>query len=401
MKKAVFWLLPVAALAGLIGYRLMEEEQAEEGNRKRGIAAVAVEAVRPEIAAIQDRRVFTGPLKPWSLYEVAPKVGGRLEEIRFDIGDRIRGGELIARIDPTEYQQVVDQNAADLDVARAQLAEAQVMLDLRKSELDRQKNLFEKNVGTLAQLESAQTNFQAQEAATRRNLAEVKRREAILDNAKLKLADCVITAEWCGDAQPRFVGERYVDQWTLLASNQAILSVAELDRLRAVIHVIERDYPYLRHEQTALLTTDAYPGRTFRGRIVRIAQLLQDNTRQAAVQLEIPNEDLRLKPGMFVRVELEFASKSEAVVVPRNAIVKRDGKEGVFTLDVENARAVFTPVEIGIAAGERVEILSPKLERPVITLGNHLLTHNVPVIVPAEFRNTAAEEAQPEEGSTP
>ena len=177
----------------------------------------------------------------------------------------------------------------------------------------------------------------------------------------------------------------HVDQGALLASNEPIVSVAELDPLRAFIYVIERDYPYLGIDQPATLTTDAYPDREFQGKVARIAQLMQDTTRQAAVQLEIPNPELKLKPGMFVRVQLQFKSKENATVVPRNAVVKRNGKQGVFTLDVKGGKAHFVPVETGITAGERIEILSPELRDPVVTLGNHLLTDDVSVLVPKQF----------------
>lgn len=387
MKKRLTWLvilIILACAAAGIAYRAWQKTQEEAQTKPRTLAAIAVEAVLPERAAIQDHRIFTGALKSWSLYEVAPKVGGRLEAIHFDVGDRISGGDEIAKIEDIEYKQSVDQAAADLEVAKAQLRQAEVMLDLRRREYERYKALDEKKATTQALLESAETAFFAQEATYNMQKAEVKRREAILDNAKLKLADCVIAAEWPGDANPRFVGARYVDQGALLAPNQSILSIAELDPLRAVIYVIERDYPYVKAGQEAVLTTDAYPGVEFKGKVARIAQLLEEGTRQAEVQLEIPNPELKLKPGMFVRVRLEFASKDNAVVIPRNAIVKRDGRQGVFEIDPEKRIAQFVPVELGISSGNRVEILSPDLKRAVATLGNHLLTDGVPVLIPEE-----------------
>ena len=201
----------------------------------------------------------------------------------------------------------------------------------------------------------------------------------------MKLADCLISAEWPPESKPRFVGARYVDPGALVSANQPLLSVAELDPLQAEIYVIERDYPYLRTEQPAIITTDAYPGVEFHGRIVRIAQLLEDNTRQAAVRIEIANGDLRLKPGMFARVQLEFASRDNTTVVPRNAVVRRNGESGVFELHAETGTVHFVPVTIGISDGNRLEITAPELERPVITLGNHLLIDGASVIVPEGF----------------
>ncbi len=396
-KKTFVWIVVLLLLAGAVYYIVAEVQRRaaaeKEEKKKGGVAAVAVEAADPVRTSIEDRRIFTGTLKPGTLVEIAPKVGGRLQVINYDVGDAVKGGTVIAKIEDVEYKQSVDQAAADLEVAKAQLRQAEVMLDLRRREYERYKALDEKKATTQALLESAETAFHAQEATHRMQAAEVNRREAILDNAKLKLADCIITADW-PENETRYVGHRFYDQGALLSPNQTILTIAEIDPLLAVIYVIERDYPYVKIDQEAALRTDAYPSATFKGRIVRIAQLLEDNTRQAAVQLEIPNKDLKLKPGMFVRVELIFASRANTTVVPRNAVVRRDGKYGVFQLDIAASKVQFVPVEVGISSGERIEILSPAVEKPVITLGNHLLTHDVPVILPARFRPAAAVEGE-------
>lgn len=388
-KKLWIGLIVLLLLAGFAVWIYLEiQNRSKEGKEEKpkGGGAVAVDAVMPFRTTVEDRRVFTGTLKPWSQFEIAPKIGGRLEAINFDVGDKITGGAVIAKIEDIEYKQSVDQAQADLEIAQAQLRQTEIMLDLRRREYDRQVSLNEKKATTQALLESAETAFQSQEASHRMQKAEVKRRQAILDAAQLKFSECTISAEWPAADRARFIGARHVDQGALLSPNEPIVSVAELDPLRAVIYVIERDYPYLRRDQAATLITDAYPGLEFKGKVSRIAQLMQDATRQASVQLEIPNPELKLKPGMFVRVQLEFKSKENAVVIPRNAVVKRNGKQGVFILDVKDAKARFVPVETGIAAGERVEILSPDLREPIITLGNHLLTDDVPVLVPKRFQ---------------
>ncbi len=404
MKKVIGWLVILAAVAGigrLVWLRVEEQNSENTGKAKKKVAAIAVEAVLPETKDMRDVKTFTGTLKPWSSFEVAPKVGGRLEELNFDIGDPVPGGAVIARIEDTEYKQVVDQTAADLDVARAELSEARVMLDLRRREYERQKILTEKNVGTAAQYESAETAYQAQAAAYAKSEAEVKRRQAILDNARLKLNDCTVTAGWDnGDRHHRYVASREVDEGTLMAVNQALLTIAELDRLYAVIYAIERDYPALKSGQPARLSTDAYPGEVFEGRISRIAQVLQDNTRQAAVQIEVPNKDLRLKPGMYVRVQLEFAFHPGAQVVPRSAVVKRNDKPGVFKLSARDGKAVFVPVEVGISTSSFTEILSPRLNFPVVTLGNHLLTDGADIRIPADFRIQKPDDAEIQEQET-
>ena len=84
-------------------------------------------------------------------------------------------------------------------------------------------------------------------------------------------------------------------------TNAPIVSILDIHSLTAVIHVIERDYSKVRVGQKVIVTTDAFPGSTFTGKIVRIAPLLKETSRQARVEIEVPNRDRLLKPGMFIR----------------------------------------------------------------------------------------------------
>jgi len=384
MKK-LFWSIILILLVGSIAYAIyyrIKTKQAEDNKpAKGGNALVAVETVRPQRQVIQDKRIFTGSLRPWSQIEISPKVSGRLEKLYFDIGDRIENGQTIAVIDSTEYRQLAAQSAADLEVAKAQLLEAKVNLDLKLKDFERQQELFSKKATSDAQFDLAQSAYKAQEATYQMKQSEVLRRQAILDNAQLKVSDCTIKAEWSDD-HPRYVGARNFDEGSLIQANKPLLTIAEIDRLMAVIYVIERDYPMLKTDAPAQITTDAYPGTPFRGNVRRIAQLLQDSTRQGEVKLEVENSGLKLKPGMFVRVELIFSEKPDAMVIPKVALIRRNDTIGVFKVDGKDMRAVFTPVETGIAGVDSVEIISPELNLPIVTLGNHLLNDGSKVIIP-------------------
>ena len=129
-------------------------------------------------------------------------------------------------------------------------------------------------------------------------------------------------------------------------------------------------------------TTDAYPGRTFTGSITRIAPLLKESSRQARLEIEMPNPDLTLKPGMFVRARVEFARHENATLIPLPALVRRDDKEGTFIADTKNLKARFVPVTRGITNGEIVEITEPEISGLVITMGNHLLEDGSDIVLP-------------------
>jgi multidrug efflux pump subunit AcrA (membrane-fusion protein) len=193
---------------------------------------------------------------------------------------------------------------------------------------------------------------------------------------------------------PRIVGERFVDVGELLSVNQPIVSILENNPLTAVVYVIERDYPKVTIGQQAVVTTDAYPGRTFTGSITRIAPLLKESSRQARLEVEVPNADLTLKPGMFVRARVEFARHENATLIPLPALVKRNNKDGVFIADTKNLKARFVPVITGIVNGETVEVTEPQISGLVITMGNHLLEDGsditLPKIEPSQDTNTGS-----------
>lgn len=378
-----FWivlLIAMIALGGWIAYKTVEKANREAGRVRAGSGAIPVEVVNARRINMRDRRMFSGSLKPWSIYDVAPKVSGRLEMLAFDIGDPVRHGEVIARIDDLEYRQQYDQAAADLEVAKAQEKEAAAVFELRQKEAARQEQLDKNSIGSKAQLEAAQSALLSQQATHMMTEAEVERRTVALANAKLRLDYATIAADWNENREtPRFIGSRYVDEGTLLQVNQPIVSIAEIDRLRAAIYVIERDYPFLHAGQTAEITTDAYPGQTFYGKIDKISQVLQENSRQAYVLLEIPNADRKLKPGMFVVVHLEFGTHENAVAVPKSAVLNRNGREGVFLLSPDRTRAQYVEVQTGIRVDDMVQIIEPEIKQMVVTLGNHLLSDGVAV----------------------
>jgi multidrug efflux pump subunit AcrA (membrane-fusion protein) len=98
--------------------------------------------------------------------------------------------------------------------------------------------------------------------------------------------------------------------------------------------------------------------------------------------MEIPNEKRLLKPGMFVRAQIEFEVHPNATVVPLAALVKRNGKQGVFIADIEEKKARFVPVTLGIVNDTMAEISSPLAAKAVVTLGHHLLEDGGAILLP-------------------
>jgi RND family efflux transporter MFP subunit len=243
-------------------------------------------------------------------------------------------------------------------------------------------SLRQKKIASESQLDAAAANFRSQQAKLDVALAQVSQNESALKVAQVRLSYARIQVPESSTAGFRVVGERFVDEGAMLPANKDIVTILDIGTLVAVIHVIERDYSEIQRGLSAVVSTDAYPGRTFQGKIVRVAPLLEEKSRQARVEVEIPNERLLLKPGMYVRVDIAFDEHDKAVVVPFSALIKRNRIQGVFLADVENDTARFTEVTIGIITEGQAEILAPPISGMVVTLGHHLLEDGGAIILP-------------------
>ena len=381
MKKIILILVIIICL-GLIGWKIQKRFSQSKGfDRNRRDVAVAVDISPIKRAAIRDIGVFVGSLLARSRFVVAPKISGRLEKLFVHIGDPVRNGQLVAVLDDDEYRQQVDQAKAELEVARATLEESRITLEIAKRELERTVALREKKIASESELDTSRAQYNNQEAKRRVAMAQLAQKQAALRAAEIRLSYSQIHVSWEDENGARFVGERFVDEGALLAPNTPIVSIVDIGSIIAVIHVIERDYSLITIGKEALVSTDAFPGKTFPGKVARIAPLLKEASRQARVEIEIPNPENLLKPGMFVRAQLAFEEHADTTVVPVAALVDREGKRGLFLVDPQEKKVHFVPVTTGILNGDRAEILSPEISGWVVTLGHHLLEEGSSVIL--------------------
>jgi RND family efflux transporter MFP subunit len=354
-------------------------------NQQFQASAVAVEVGMVTYGPIEDIRQFTGSVYPYNQYIVAPKVSGRVIQIRKRIGDRVERGELIARIDDAEYVQALREAEASLKIAEASVAESASQLELARQEKERMESLRDKNLASTAEMDAALTNYLAQESRHKLAQAQVEQREAALKTSKIRLGYTQLAA-----SRPGFIGERFVDEGALLAPNTAVVSVIEIDSVIVRTTITERDYGLIEAGQPVEVTVDAFSDKSFPGRVSRIAPMLQEASRVAQMEVEVQNDFLLLKPGMFAGVSVMIASKERAQTVPSEAVVSRGEERGIFTVQSGESIAHYVPVETGIVTPRLTEIVSPHVAGLVVTLGQHLLNDGSPVLLPAGTPDEAA-----------
>ena len=375
--------LIVLAFGAYTGWRAYVKWTGESQNQRgRGALAVPVELAAVRRATLRDVGEFTGSLVPASRFIVAPRVGGRLEKLPVNLGDPVRRGQLVAVLDDKEYVQQLERAKAELAVAQASVQECQTNRQAALREFERAEALRQKKIASESEYDQAKAQYEVQEARYRVAAAQVDQKRAALKEAEILLSYTKISVTWEGGADVRFIAERYVDEGALLTANAPIVSVIDSSSLTAAVYVIERDYAKMAVGQEATVTTDAYPDRAFTGRIVRIAPQLQETSRQARVEINVPNAGGLLKPGMFARVQLEFAEHKDVAAIPVASLAQREGRRGVFVADVAAKTVRFVPVEPGITGGDLVEVVRPGLDGPVVVMGQHLLEDGSAITIP-------------------
>jgi len=360
-------------------------QNARRGGRGGAGGPAPVEVAPVETGPIELRRSFTGTLEAQSRFAVAANVGGRVTRLFVDLSDPIKQGQVVAELDDGEQVQGVAEAVAELAVAQATLADAESALEIAEREWKRLSDLGERGVVSAAEVDGGRTRRLAARTAVNVARAQVKRVSATVQRARIRSGYTRVIAAWTGSEGARYVAERHVDEGDTVGVGDPLVTVIGLSPLVAVAFVTEKEYSSLEAGQEAKVTTEAYEGQAFTARLARRAPVFNENSRQARVEFELPNEEGLLKPGMFVRVEAVLERVPEARVVPSAALAVRGGKTGVFVIDDAGKSVSWQPVETGIRQGERVQLVGPSSELVVgrvVTLGQQLIDDGSAVTIP-------------------
>src|SRR5262245_53296457 len=306
---------------------------------------------------------------------VVPKTAGRLEEITVKLGDRVNRGQRIAKIEDEEILEQVRQAEAAFEVAKATIRQREADLSLAKTNAERSRNLFQRQLLPQQTLDDAEAKYQSAQAALDLARAQNTQSQSRLDELRINQQNTIITSPVNG-----FVARRAADPGAFVSQNAPIVDVVDITRVRLVANIIEKDLKQIGVGDIASVEVDAFPGENFMGRIARVSPVLDPSTRTAPIEVEISNDQYRLKPGMYARVGIVTESHANALVVPTNSVVDANGTRGVY-LSVNNV-AAFHPVKIGIEGNERTEILDGVSEGDrVVTTGAAGLRNGDPIIL--------------------
>ncbi len=345
MNFRPIYLIPVLSI--LISSCSGPEETQFESESGNGAEPVRVTELN--FSEIARSAVYTAHLRGFNEVYLASSSPGRIEKIHVDIGDRVREGDLLVEMD------------------RTQLYQARVQMQTLETDLHRLDTL--RRVGSISQQQYDQ--LKAQYEVARSNV------DFLSENTRLM-------APFSGTVSERYFedGEMFSAAPNTPAGKAAILSLVQTVRLKALVNVAERYYPYIESGMEVNITSDVYPGEEFSGRIMRIYPTIDPATRTFRVEISVPNQDERLRPGMFTRARIEL-EEVEAFVVPALAVLKLQGSNERYVFLEKDGVAQRVVVDIGERFDDMIEIISPDVNPGdrLITAGQARLLDGVSVRV--------------------
>ena len=341
-----------------------------------GRGPLTVEVARATRTSIAEEIVVVGNLIGDQTVSVVPRTAGRLQDVYVRLADRVSRGQRLAKIEDYEIVEQVKQAEAAQEVSLATIRQREADLKLAETSAERSRNLYQRQLLPKQTLDDNEARYQAAVAQLDLARAQTTQSKARLDELRINLANTIITSPVNG-----FVARRAVDPGAFVSQNQPVADVVDITTVRLVANVVEKDLKQMQSGNATRVQVDAFPGETFKGRIARVSPVLDPATRTAPIEIEIPNPDFRLKPGMYARVGITTDVKKDALVVPVNAVIDLGGRRGVF--QPQNESAIFRSVQVGSEQRDVIEILGGLDEGDmVITTGAGALRDGDRILLP-------------------
>ena len=382
-------LVAIALVAALLAWGVYEHwRQNSQAAQTQARTSQFVPTVRTVVAKREDSPIETllpGQSEAFQTANIFARATGYIAERRVDIGSRVKKGDLLVHIAAPDLDEQVAQAVAQLgqveaalNQARAQVTQAQANLSLQTTNLARANDLTQRGFETVQNQQTQQTTVQSQqanlataEAGVKLAEANVRAQQASVDRLRALAAFENVVAPFDG-----VVTARNVDVGDLVnadtGSGTPMFTVEEDDVLRISVHVPQYSSAGIRDGLEAKITAPQMPGRVFSGKVARSSVALLYSTRTLTTQVDVPNPDGALRPGLFVNVAFDVPRTQPNVSIPSEAlifdqhgaqvaVVGEGDKIKMHKIDIYRDLGASLELKDGLSGGERVVISPPAL----------------------------------------
>ncbi len=329
--------------------------QGDQSNKKR---AVPVEVQAASTGTLVYEVRLAGEILADVEIRVFSLIPERITKLKFEEGDRVKKGQVLAVIKPGALWQAVRQ-------AKAGLAASKTQRKLAKIELDRARKLFESRTVAMAAVQRALAQFNVADA-------QVQQMSAAVGQTFSTISNVVIKAPISG-----VVGQRFLNRGDLAGPAVPLCTIIQTRSVRVKAMVTEFDLVKLSKNQPVRISVPAYKKRLWRGKVDYISPVLDRRTRAAWVTVLVKNPGGALRPGMFADLVVTTGRRSGVILIPARGVIRRInelGKVNFLVFLAHQGRADWRTVEIGRRQGANIEIVRGlKPGDPVIVAGNHKL----------------------------
>jgi RND family efflux transporter MFP subunit len=369
-RKRILWIAGFLCLL-LASLFLIVRSHYGKGPAEQPRAAAVVAVTRGNLASSLS---VAGQFQPYQQVDLHAKVSGYIRWIKVDIGDRVRQGEVLALLEVPELQDQVEGAQAEVrhsqsDITRAQseVVSAESTYSAVHAEYTRLEEASKERPGLIAEQELDDARAKDQQAAAQVGVAKASlnamQEQLGVSRASRSRLETMSRYEQIIAPFTGVVTKRYADTGTLIQAGQdnntatlPVVQVAESDLLRLRMPVPESDVPYIQLGGDVQVKVNA-TGHAFTGKIIRFSRALDTNTRTMLTEVDVPNRDLSLNPGMYAETTIQLQRKNDALILPAQAVVQNGDQSYVLIVDATN-HVEKRNVTLGVQTSNRVEITS-------------------------------------------
>jgi RND family efflux transporter MFP subunit len=361
-----FLLLSGGVALGAWGYYSRQQEVMATAEQEHDFVPslrVATVKASPSVVSVS----LPATTAAYATAEIYARATGYIGKRNVDIGDRVKQGQVLAELAVPEQDDQISQNDATLNQLKAALEQAQATMKLDQVTWDRDRPLVGQGWATQQQGTIDVQTLRAQEAAVNLARANVTAQEKLLTMLHQNRDYASVAAPFNG-----VITQRNIDVGSLVQGNANtgtfMFEIMQRDVIRVFVYVPQDAAVGVAPGVDAIVRVPEIPNREFRGKVTRIADALQSGTRTLLTEIDIPNSDGALSPGIYCTVELEIPRKTPSFVVPAEAIIfNRDGlqvavahgdKAEIRKLAVARDFGTWVEADAGVTSGEQV-ILNP------------------------------------------